>query len=94
VHFFIDPKEKARLGERLYVLKEAIVKLALGHMVDGESTTHAVRGFAKVLTQLDDSPWVGKQVSDHSVAAAYQDESTATGSYPMGAESIRSFIRL
>jgi HD superfamily phosphohydrolase len=94
VHFFIDPKEKAKLGERLYLLKEAIVKLALGHLVDGESTTHAVRGFAKMLTQIDDSPWAGKQVSDQSLSAAYQDESTATGSYPMGAESIRSFIKL
>ena len=93
VHFFIDPKEKAKLGERLYVLKDAIVKLALGH-VDGESRTHAVRAFATVLTQLDDSPWAGKQVSDQRVTAAYQDESTATGSYPMGAESIRSFIKL
>jgi HD superfamily phosphohydrolase len=93
VHFFIDPKEKAMLGERLYVLKEAIVKLALGHIEDDESTMHAVRNFAKVLTQLDDSPWLGKQASDQSVAAAYQDETTATGSYPMGAESIRSFIK-
>lgn len=94
VHFFICPKEKAKLGERLYVLRDAIVKLALGHIVDGESTTHAVRGLAKLLTQLENSPWRGKQVSDESLAAAYQDERTATGSYPMGAESIRSFIVL
>jgi hypothetical protein len=93
VHFFIDPKEKAQLGERLYVLQDAVIKLALGHIVDDESKAHAVRAFARLLTQINESPWFGKAVSDESVIAAYQDASTATGSYPMGANSIRSFIK-
>jgi len=93
VHFFIDPKEKAKLGERLYVLQDAIIKLALGHILDDESKTHAVRGFARLLTQINESPWFGQKVSEESVIAAYQDASTATGNYPMGANSIRSYIK-
>lgn len=92
VQFFVDPKEKKRLGEGVYVLQDAINKLALGHIVDDESKTHAIRSLAKVLTQLDGSPWFGKKVLDHSLAAAYQDPSAATGDYPTGANSIRSFI--
>jgi HD superfamily phosphohydrolase len=92
VQFFIDPKVKEGLGERLHVLQSAIDKLALGHIVDDDSKMHAVRSFAQILTQTEGSRWSGKKVRDRSLMAAYQDSSTATGSYPLGANSIRSFI--
>jgi hypothetical protein len=92
VHFFIDSKVKDQLGERVYILQDAINKLALGNIADDETTVHAVRTFAKALTQIDGSRWQGKKISEQSLAAAYRDQSAATGGYPMGANSIRSFI--
>jgi HD superfamily phosphohydrolase len=36
VHFFIDRRVKSDLGERLYLLQQAVEKLALGNLVDEE----------------------------------------------------------
>lgn len=92
VHFFIKPEVRETLGERLYVLQQAIEKLALGNIADNETCNHAARSFATLLTLMEGSPWAGMRVADRSVVAAYQDASTATGSYPFGAASIKSYI--
>jgi HD superfamily phosphohydrolase len=94
VHFFIERSEKNRLGERLYILQQAIDKLALEWLPDDESAAHAVRSLAKTLTQLEGSPWYGQKTKEYSVAGAYQNEASATGNYPMGADSIRSLMQV
>jgi HD superfamily phosphohydrolase len=91
VHFFIDRATKEKLGERLHILQQAIDKLALGNLVDDDSPSHASRSIAALLTQIDGSPWHSYRVGE-SVSAAYQKVETATGSYPLGANSIRSYL--
>ena len=92
VHFFIERSERERIGELVHVLKDAIQKLALGNLTDEEDASHASRSFAEILTQMKESPWKERKVRSASVDAAYQASQTATGSYPMGANSILSFI--
>jgi len=90
IHFFIDPKVQESLGERLYLLQQAIEKLGLGHLVDEEDNEHVGWSIAKSLVQVDGSPWSGKQV--YASVDAARDGGVSPGSYPLGAPSIRSYI--
>ena len=93
VHFFIDRRTKANLGERLDILRRAIEKLVLGHLVNGEEFRGVARFLAVELTKLPGSPWYGASVLEGPAEAAYQDPSAISGTYPLGAPAIRSFIR-
>jgi HD superfamily phosphohydrolase len=93
VHFFIDRDVQARLGARLPLLKRAIEKLGLGHLVDDESRDQVVRSFARELTQIEDSPWKGGEVLDTAEIGAKWSSDSATGKYPLGADSIRTYIK-
>lgn len=90
IHFFIDPKVKNKLGERLYLLQQAIEKLGLGHLVDEEDFQHVGWSIARSLVQIEGCPWHGRQA--YSSVDAARDSSASPGSYPSGAPSIRSYI--
>lgn len=90
IHFFIHPQVQKQLGERLYLLQQAIEKLGLGHLVDEEDYEHVGWSIAKSLVQVDGSPWNGRKV--HTSVDAARDAGTSPGSYPLGAPSVRSYI--
>jgi len=90
IHFFIHPKVKSELGERLYLLQQAIEKLGLGHLVDEEDYQHVGWSIARSLVQVEDCPWHGRQA--YSSVDAARDSGASPGSYPLGAASIRSYI--
>jgi HD superfamily phosphohydrolase len=90
IHFFIHPKVKNELGERLYLLQQAIEKLGLGHLVDEEDYQHVGSSIARSLVQVEGCPWHGKQA--YSSVDAARDSGASPGSYPLGAPSIRSYI--
>jgi HD superfamily phosphohydrolase len=91
VHFFIDRRVKESLGQRLYLLQQAIDKLVLGNLVDDEDPNRIAASLAKLLVQTEGSPWRGQNISDTPLAAKFQT-SIAPERYPMGAASIRAFI--
>jgi hypothetical protein len=91
VHFFIDRRVKEGLGERLYLLQQAIDKLALGNLIDDESGERVAMSLAKYLTQTDGSPWKGYNTSTAPLSAK-SGSSTAPGNYPTGAPSVRAFL--
>lgn len=72
---------------------EAIEKLALRNLVDDEDNTSVAKSLAFQLTQTTGSPWHGDAVREVAVNGAYQDPSEASGRYPLGPESIRSYIQ-
>jgi hypothetical protein len=93
VHFFIDRDAQAKLGARLPLLKRAVEKLGLDHLVDDESRDQVVRSFARELTQIEGSPWKGAELLDAAEIGAKWSPGTAMGKYPLGADSIRSYIK-
>lgn len=92
VHLFIKRAAMAKLGTNIHLLRQAIDKLVLGNFTQGENYEGVLRQFAVLMTAQKGSPWYGKEVLEESVAAAYRDAGTATGRYPLGAPSIRSYI--
>lgn len=95
VHFFIEEVEKKRIGpfsEQL--LKDAIHKLALGILQPYEEDSPEIiaRNIAIGLTTIESSPWYGHKVREEPITAAYSGIEAATGMYPFGAPSIRSYI--
>ena len=94
VHFFIRPEALRILGARLQLLKRAIEKLVLGHLVDDETTDAVVRSFAWELTKIEDSPFKEVEVMETSEIGAYWAAAGATGKYPLGAPSIRSYLKI
>jgi len=92
VHFFIDRTAKARLGLQFPLLQRAIEKLALHDFVDDESDVSVSRSLAIELSQTEGSPWQGRKVREVPVVAAYQDPELSTGKYPLGPNSIRSYL--
>jgi hypothetical protein len=84
---------KKSLGDRLLLLQQAIEKLALGNLVDDESYHRVAHGLARSLTQMPGSPWQGATVLPEAVSAAHRQAGVAVGSYPLGSESIRAYIR-
>jgi hypothetical protein len=94
VHFFINREVRATLGTRLSLLKRATEKLVLGHLVDDEEPYSVVRSFAWELTKLEDSPFKGVDVLETTEIGAYWAATSATGQYPLGAPSIRSFLKV
>lgn len=93
VHFFIERTVKKTLGDQLLLLQQAIEKLALGNLVDDESYHRVAHGLARSLTQMVDSPWQGATVLSEAISAAHRQAGVAIGSYPLGSESIRAYIR-
>jgi HD superfamily phosphohydrolase len=91
VHFFIKREIKEGLGDRLFLIEQAIEKLALGNIVDDESLERVAMWLAKQLTQTDGSPWLGQKISGTPVSAK-SGADTAPKEYPTGAPSIRAFI--
>jgi HD superfamily phosphohydrolase len=91
VHFFIDRRVKEGLGQRLYLLQQAIDKLVLGNLVDDEEPNRVASSLAKLLVQTEGSPWRGQNVSEAPLAAKF-GTSVAPERYPMGAVSIRAFL--
>jgi HD superfamily phosphohydrolase len=91
VHFFIDRRVKEGLGERLFLLQQAVDKLALGNLVDDENGEQFSMSLAKWLTQTEGSPWKGYNVSNSPVSAK-SGSSTAPEDYPTGAPSVRAFL--
>jgi HD superfamily phosphohydrolase len=91
VHFFIDRRVKDGMGEKLFLLQQAVDKLALGNLVDDESCQQVAMSLAKWLTQTDGSPWKGYNASGSPVSAK-SSSSTAPEDYPTGAPSIRAFL--
>ncbi len=91
VHFYMDRRIKDSLGDRLFLLQQAIDKLALGNLVDDEDGERVAMSLAKRLAQTDGSPWKGYNVSATPVSAK-SDSSTAPEDYPTGVPSIRSFL--
>lgn len=90
VHFFIDRRSKNELGERLYLLQQAVEKLALGHLVDEEAFERVSWSIAKSIVQVEGSPWKGREVFT-SINAA-RDSGTAPQQYTLGAPAVKSFI--
>jgi HD superfamily phosphohydrolase len=91
VHFFVDRRVKETLGDRLFLLQQAIDKLALGNLVDDESGERVAMSLAKWLTQTDGSPWRGFNTSTTPLSAK-SGASTAPEEYPTGAPSVRAFL--
>jgi hypothetical protein len=91
VHFFIDRRVKDGMGERLFLLQQAVDKLALGNLVDDENGAQVAKSLAKWMTQTQGSPWMGYNVSDSPVSAK-SDGTSAPADYPTGTPSIRSFL--
>jgi HD superfamily phosphohydrolase len=91
VHFFIQREVKESLGDRLFLLEQAIEKLALGLLVDDENSERAAMSLAKLLTQTEGSPWLSYKVSASPVSAKSGSDS-APERYPTGAPSIRAFV--
>jgi HD superfamily phosphohydrolase len=91
VHFFIDRRIRDGMGERLFLLQQAVEKLALGNLVDDESGPQVAMSLAKWLTQTEGSPWRGYNVSGSPVSAK-SSSSAAPEDYPTGAPSIRAFL--
>ncbi len=91
VHFFIERTAREQLGERLYLLQQAIDKLALGNLVDDEDGVSVARSIAKLIVQTEGSPWKGYSVSDTALSAKSQS-ATAPEQYPFGAPGIRAFL--
>ena len=81
------------MGATLPLLKRAIEKLVLGHVVDDETTETVVKSFAWELSRIEDSPFNGVGVLDTSEIGAYWAATGATGKYPLGAPSIRSYLK-
>jgi len=92
VHFFIDRRVREQLGERVGILQRAIEKLALGCLADGETYHGVAKSLAREVTQLKGSPWYGAGVREKPLLAAYRGGGSASGSYPLGAPSIQSYI--
>lgn len=93
VHFFIDESEKKRIAPWIgQLLHDAIFKLALGRLQRYEQSETIAQNIAKTLTNTQGSPWYGCAVSKEPVTAAYDSAKAATGMYPFGASSIRSYI--
>lgn len=95
VHFFIEETEKKRIGplsEQL--LKDTILKLTLGVLQPYEEDSPEIiaRNIATGLTTIESSPWYGHKVREEPITAAYAGVEAATGMYPFGAPSIRSYI--
>jgi hypothetical protein len=82
---------KESLGDRLFLLEQAIEKLALGLLVDDENSERAAMSLAKLLTQTEGSPWLSYKVSASPVSAKSGSDS-APERYPTGAPSIRAFV--
>jgi HD superfamily phosphohydrolase len=93
VHFFIRRDVKERISDYLGDLKEAILKLALGHLGFEEKNEEVTRRLAVSLVSIPNSPWYGSEVHDRVIAGAYQQDKMAFGSYPFGGKSIRSYIK-
>jgi HD superfamily phosphohydrolase len=91
VHFFIERSAKESLGDRLFLLEQAIEKLALGYLVDDESSERVALSLARLLTQTEGSPWLTFRVSSTPLSAK-SDSATAPEGYPTGAPSIRAFV--
>jgi HD superfamily phosphohydrolase len=91
VHFFIKKEVKEKMGESLKVLQEAIDKLALGNLKDEDDASNVSRSLALALVRMEGSHLFGQKVGE-SVSAAYKKANTATGSYPLGANSIKSYL--
>jgi len=91
VHFFIDRATKAKLGDRLPMLQQAIDKLALGNLVDDETSTQVATSLARSLTLADGSPWKDFRISQSPISAK-SGRSTAPEAYPLGAPSVRAFL--
>ena len=95
VHFFIEEAEKKRIGPSIeLLLKDAILKLALGVLQPYEEDSPEIlaRTIATRLTTIESSPWYGRKVRKEPITAAYSEVEAATGMYPFGAPSIRSYI--
>ncbi len=91
VHFFIDRRVKEGLGDRLFLLQQAVDKLALGNLMDDETGERVAMSLAKLLTQTDGSPWKGYNVSASPVSAK-SSSSAAPEDYANGVPSIRAFL--
>ena len=92
VHFFLDPKERARIGEEwTNLLRLGIEQLALGRLPD-TSSEEASRLIATGLLALThpQSPWAKKHLVAHGAAAS--GNPSVAQSYPFGAPSIESQI--
>jgi len=95
VHFFIDRVERKRIGPRVEkLLQDAVTKLALDelHSYEKDSPETIARNIAISLTTIESSPWYGHKVREEPIMAAYAGMEAATGMYPFGAPSIRSYV--
>jgi hypothetical protein len=93
IHFFISSAAMAKLGNRyIILLREAIHKLVLGNLTEGEDYEEVLWRFATLMSSPEDSPWHGRKVLQEPAAAAFRDPKVATGRYPFGAPSIQSYI--
>jgi hypothetical protein len=91
VHFFIDRRVKEDFKDRIFLLQQAVDKLALGNIVDDESGELVAVSMAQSLAQLKGSPWNGYSVSTTALSAK-SGRVTAPDRYPLGAPSIRAFL--
>ena len=94
VYFFIRRDVKKEHTHILVFLRDAIKKLALGHLSDDDDFHEVAVALATALTNRPDFPWYGYEIKDSVRAGAYRDEGTALGTYPLGCQSLRSFITL
>lgn len=92
VYFFIRRDVKKQIADYLGHLRDAILKLALGHLGFEEKNEEVVHRLAMSLTTIPTSPWHGEKVLDEAISGAYREVDTAFGNYPFGAKAIRSYI--
>ncbi len=95
VHFFINRAEKKRIGPRIEtLLRDAVAKLALGVLqpYEKESANMIAKNIAKSLTAIESFPLYQYAMREEPIAAAYSEVKSATGMYPFGAPSVRSYI--
>jgi HD superfamily phosphohydrolase len=92
VHFFID-RQLNLSGEVLYVLREAVKKLVLGHLAPEEDNVQVVRSLAALLTVAEGSTFNGWRVDEHLLIAAHGNSAVVGSVYPAGFSTIRSCLR-
>lgn len=94
IYFFIKREVKEQYSDILVFLRDAIKKLALGHLGYGDDFHEVAIALAESLTTKSNFPWYECSVVDSAVSGAYKDATMAVGTYPSGAKSLRSFIQL
>jgi HD superfamily phosphohydrolase len=95
VHIFIDPEVKESLGAMATLLRDAVRRLVFGFKdVTGEAPDVAARHLARLLAVTEESPWMGKEVSEAPLYGAYKDQTSMLGEYPTGSPTIKSFFEI